>query len=275
LHLTWFILVGLLLCFVPNSSHSSAWVRDKGQGVVYYNTYLSEYSKFYQRNGNRKSQPAFYKVEFKPYIEYGLTDIYTIGFSPSLQAVGVDAGIAADQNFALQYAEFYFKNNLYYSGNFAASLENVLEVPGFYSTRETPTFGKKDYFLFSKVNGGYGYSIFDNLGGFFQVGAGIRNRFHDYFGSDSGSQFKYDLTVGLKYASNEFFIRYDSTSSLTGYKNQFNLLDRFGYKLSKLEIAALRNYNPQTAFEMGYSFDFSGRSTGSGETVKISIINKF
>jgi hypothetical protein len=250
-------------------------VRDKGEGIVYSNIYFSEYTKYYQRNGNRKAQPTFYKAEFKPYIEYGLTDIYTIGFSPSLQAVGVESGVSTDQNFALQYAEIYFKNNLYYSGNFAASLENVLEVPGFYSMHETPAFGKKDYFLFTKLNGGYGYSILDNLGGFFQIGAGVRNRFYDYLGDESGSQFKYDLTAGVRYNDNEYFIRYDSTRSLTGYKNQFNLLDRFGYKLDKIEISAQRHFNPITAFQLGYSFDVSGRSTGSGDSVKFSVINKF
>lgn len=270
----WFILA-LLLFFAPAGSYSSAWVRNKGEGIIYNNFYYSEFRKFYQQNGNRKTQPLFYKAEYKPYVEYGLTDIYTIGFSPSLQAVGVEAGGNADQNFALQYSELYFKNNLYYSGSFAASFENVLEVPGFYSTKESPTFGKKDYFLFTKLNGGYGYSILDNLGGFFQIGAGIRNRFYDYFGDESGSQFKYDITAGLRYNSNEFFIRYDSTDSLTGYKNQFNLLDRFGYKQNKFEISAQRNFNPKTALELGYGFDVGGRSTASGETVKLSIINRF
>lgn len=263
------------LIFTQNS-YASAWVQNEGRGIVFYNIYLSEFRKYYKTDGNRENQPVFYKSEFKPYIEYGLTDIHTIGFSPSLVAVAADNSTSSlDQNFAIQSFEFTIKNNLYYSSNFAASFENIFEAAGFYSVRETPTFGKKDYFLYTKLNSGYNFSLFEKFTGFIQVGGGVKNRFYDYWGNESGSQLKYDASLGITYGYNQYIIRYDATKSLTGYKTKLNLLDKFGYDTNKLEISAVRNITPKTAFEVGYSFDVAGKNTGSGETVKLSIWRRF
>jgi hypothetical protein len=268
-----FLILSLII-FVPTYSYSSAWVKDKGQGQAFYNIYLSQFNKFYKTNGNREKQPTFYKTEFKPYVEYGATNEITLGFSPSIQTVKIADLKNSDTNNALQYTEFYFKNNLYYKNGYAASLEQVLEIPGFYSERETPSFGKKDYFLRSKIYLGKGFSISDMLSGFVQFGGGIRNRFYDYFGGESGSALKADFTFGMTFGSYQYFFRYDSTRSLTGYKSRFNLLDRYGYDQDKIEISSLKNYGDY-ALEIGYSFDVTGKNTGSGDTVKFSIWQKF
>lgn len=268
-------LLFLVISLIPNQSDSSAWVRNEGEGLFFYNLYYSEFRQFYTNGGEKQSQDSFYKTEFKPYFEYGLTNEITLGYSPSLQAINTSGRFGVDSNYGLQFMEFYFKRHLFEYETYIANFETIFEAPGFYSERVTPTFGKKDYFIQPRVNLGKSWQFNEALGGFLQLGGGIKNRFYDYFGDDSGSAMKLDATIGFNITDRyQYFVRYDSTRSLTGYNSQLNVLDRFGFDLDKIEISSVTHYTTHS-IEIGYITDLSGRNTGSGETVKFSIWQNF
>ena len=82
-----FLLAISVLILFPDYARASAWVQPRAQAEFTLNNFYYETAEFYDLNGQKQDQGLFTKYAIKPYIEYGLTDRWTVVGSLELQRV--------------------------------------------------------------------------------------------------------------------------------------------------------------------------------------------
>lgn len=265
--------VFLLFLLFPKVSSASAWLiaPDETQVIVSY--YQITYGKYFNVNGNQESQSALVKNEVKPYIERGINEDFSVGFSPSFQVVSTES----DSNSALAYIDIFLKYKIFEGDFDVFSYEQKIELSGIYDERATPALGKKEPFASFRLL--YGDSFYQSEGGdrkaFFDFGLGIKTKFKELTGNDSGAMLEGDLTLGFSFGKNyEIFFQPSFKKALSTYKNQLNILDKYGYDIYKLELSFIRHFSSYDV-QVGFSKDVKGKNTGAGDGFLISLIKNF
>jgi hypothetical protein len=281
-----FVLIFFILLF-PATSLAGAWINKTGESTLINNFTAMHFNQFVDSNGVMQDRPDFLKLEYKPYYEYGLSENYGIGFSPSFQRVtgeylaAFESGI--DSNEAFTGADIFLKRKLYQSDkyHYVVSFIPMIELPGIYKEEKTPSFGKQESFWNAIVSLGFNtYSIsgqydYTNYG-YVNIEGGVRSRFSDSFTDESGSSFKASaiasLPVTQKHSLN---IGLDYTKSLAGYSTgALAFLNRYGYDSTQLSVTdyyKLRWFD----IEYGYIYQFDAKNGGIGNGLKFSIWHKF
>ncbi len=231
------------------------------------------YETFVDSDGRRVSQAKFRKYELKPYIEYGLHENYSVGFSPSFQFVSNVTAAEIDENIGLSYVDVFLKYKLYQGDYDILSYEQKFELPGIYNEKDTPTFGKKETFISSKLL--YGNSLYktNDMKVFLASEIGVKSIFNDLTGNDSGAQLEGDFILGFSFENYEIYFQPSFKKALATYKTRQNLLDRTGYDIYKAELSFLRNFGDYDLM-IGVSRDITGRNTALGSSYKVSYIKK-
>lgn len=264
----------LLLC-VPSGSLAAAWLVEPGRTQVIISQYNTIFTEYFTVDGKRRQQVAFRKQELKPYIEHGVNHKWSVGLSPSMQHVStINAAGDKDENFALAYTEAFFKYELYHGDYDVLTFQHQFEIPGIYDEQDTPTFGKKELFISEKIL--YGNTFYDDgeFKSFFNFEGGIKARFKELAGNNSGTMLEVDITLGLSFDEYEVFIQPSMKKALATYRSRLNILDKYGYDIYKLELSAIKHLD-EYDIQAGIYKDLYGKNTGSGQGFKLSVIKKF
>ncbi len=254
----------------PSVSLASAWNQQEGHTQLINNFFYNHINSYYDRNSEEVSQPDFVKFEYKPYVEYGLTNDITIGGGASLQALESEGFLTKDidSNYGLVSSEAFVRKNFYRFENQVASFEAMVEIPGFYSYGETPTFGKKDYFGTLKTSYGIGTNAF-----FINADTAIRSRFHDTIDTELGMQSISSIKGGLKHKQWELILGLNYTKSLTGYTG-FSNTNRYGFDALKNDITIAKHFG-NTTISFSAVSDMWGKNVGKSNIGIISISKSF
>jgi hypothetical protein len=245
--------------------------------------YYTFYNEFFDVSGNRNSQAVFEKFEFKPYLEYGISDDVSAGLSPSFQTVSQSNLTSTDRNSALVYTEVFLKKKIYEGESDVASVLGQIEIPGIYRELTTPFFGKKDLYAEARVLYGKNLPEIEGIGSFVNFEAGYRSRTSDTLDAESGAGVKFDLTLGMDnffsfvdkdlYVDEQIYFKLNYFKTVSRYSN-FAVLNRDGYDLLKYEVAFKTKFFDED-FEFSYYSDIYGKNTGNGQGIKISLWQNF
>jgi len=256
-------------------------VPQPGSFNLINNLTSEHYYIFKPVHGPAVYMPDFYKFEYNPYLEYGVSNEFSVGLSPSFQAVAseyfhaFDSG--EDRNYAFAYSDVFLKGKIIQSAEngYALSIIPHIELPGIYDETSTPDLGKKEQFWALYFDLGKNtYNQLYNYG-YIDIAAGFRARMEDSFSNDGGGAFILNAQTSLPiYRDLQINLGLNYTKNVASYAPNNTILSRYGYDATKLTISQIATYGG-LAIEYGYIAQVDARNTGLGNGVKLSISNKF
>jgi hypothetical protein len=268
--------------FFSLSSFAGAWLERQGNTKIINEVYYTKYPKFIDSNGNVSFTPKSMKLEYKPYIEHGLSERFAVAISPSFQKLTNERvnsqEVNKDSNYALAYTEVFLKTKLYSNekDTISVSISPFVELPGFYDESTTPFFGKKEQFFGLYADLGLKTYDIDSNSGYVNFQAGIRSRFEDAFTDESGLALKSNITSEIPANSNlSGIISVSDTKTLSGYSRTNDLLSKYGYDSLDTYLGAKHKLSSNSAIEAGYIYPIEVKNTGEGNGMKISFWHSF
>lgn len=253
-----------LLSLLPAlPAHAGGWVQEKGD-TLFINqlTYFTS-NHYYDRSGNTQKEPSFSKLEYQPYLEYGLDEAYTIGGDAYLQRAWQNGS----NNTGIADPEIFLRARLYHDNNQVFSLQPLVKLPSLYEDNSrTPRGGSRS--TDTELSLLYGRNLHwlsdrDYLDT--RLGYRVRNR-------GLNNQTKADLAIGLSPAANWQVIpalRYVRADSL-GNSATFTENGEMDYDLLKAELGVAYQLTPKDWVQLTVFDHLAGRQTGSGDGVTVA-----
>ncbi|MBY0354244.1 MAG: hypothetical protein K2Q12_00780, partial [Rickettsiales bacterium] len=133
---------------------ANPWVQKTGHGIAIVNAVAYRTSHNFDTQGEQQSQPRFSKYELNPYLEYGLSDDWTIGTSLFLHKLQQATAEADQQNWGLGNSELFVRYQLWRKSRSAVTLEPFGALPAFYANAGSPRAGRDEGDLGLAVNAG-------------------------------------------------------------------------------------------------------------------------
>ncbi|MGP9810389.1 transporter [Rhodopseudomonas sp. NSM] len=228
---------------------AAAWTLQQGQGYGYVTTTASAASKAFDGTGTQQRIPRYRKVESQAWIEYGITDWFTVIVSPSLQYVDIAAPIDASRT-GLGYTDLGGRVRLWTDGSWVVSAQTTVRIPGTYDKSNVAAIGYTDPEI--DVRGLVGYS--STLGGLPAfVDVQIAQRFRLGGPPD---EFRADITFGIRpqerwlLLAQSFNVVSEGTGSW-GYAS-------FAYH--KLQLSAVYALTSALSLQVGGYTTYAGRN---------------
>lgn len=267
-------LAALLFCsslIIPAVCQANPWLRPEGEifaalTSVYYST-----DEYITPAGDTVDQPTFTKYELNPYVEYGLTDDWTVGASLFLHALEQESPGGDLDNYGLGQTELFVRHSLWKEGRIAASVEPFLALPASYEESGQPRAGREDSDLGLALNGGYGFPLFGREH-FVQGRAAYKHRY-----GPQDDQFQLDAKLGLRVAEGWMIMPEAQWTLPTGDTSGggFSNAGTNDYELLKLQLSAVYDVSETTSLQVGAFTHADGENTGAGGGGLLSLWRRF
>lgn len=124
-----FFLAAVSLTAFRGSARAGAWLQEKGHGLLILSTTMLSGDKVFDAAGRPFSIPRYNRFDADAWLEYGLTDRFTLVVQPALRSVRVA------KPYDLRYtgfgdSSFGMRIGLWSSGDTVFSLQPMVRVPG-------------------------------------------------------------------------------------------------------------------------------------------------
>jgi hypothetical protein len=240
---------------------AGAWTQEAGSGQVINSFTFYALDQQFDSNRDLEDRGRFTKLEYSPYIEYGVTDRLTLGAQPFFQALSDEDGPGERDNAGLADVELFARQRLWKGDNAVLSVQGLVSVPGGYDPDADLPLGRDQVDVEGRVLWGAGYDV-DGIGVFYDLSAAYRKRF-----DDPGDEVSLDVTLGVKpWSGWQVLIQSFNTigvdnadgtmSEVRGSDLEF---DRY-----KLQVSVVRDITDSVALQAGAFSEFAGRNTGQG-----------
>lgn len=245
----------------PATAEAGAWTQEAGSGQIINTFTYYTLSSGFGPDGEEIDQNRFAKIEYSPYIEYGVTDTLTIGAQPFLQIIEQDRADGSVENAGLADVELFARQRLWEGENAVLSIQGLISVPGGYDPEANLPLGKGHVDVEARVLWGGGHEI-KGVSMFYDVAAAYRKR----FGGPS-DEVHVDVTLGLTpWAGWQFLLQSFNTIGV-GKADPGNTTDRgsvLEFDRHKLQLSVVRDLTERVAVQVGGFSEFAGRNTGQG-----------
>ncbi len=258
---TW-LLVFALPCFSPPPVLAAAWVQPEGE--TYLSLSVSEYESGWFRDVSgrrRKSEDGAYrKLEWKFYLEHGLTPETTLIFALPWQR----AQKLAPSNFsesAFHDMEIGFRRKLWARGVETASWQLIAGIPAGYSTEKPFRLGDGNKYLDLRYLWGRSYERIGRYG-YISLEAGIRH----FLDGEAVDQFRFDGTW-----FHPFSQKWGSQITFSGIEG-FSISDapgRNGFSLWKAGAGVVFSVSSYSDVTLRNTWDIAGKNTGDGSNLEL------
>ena len=242
----------LIIIFNANFALAGAWTQKAGEGQLISQATYYTASGGFDGNGLPLSGDLFTKAELSFYIEYGLTDQWTIGAQPRLQYIR-SAGPGFDaERFASGDWDFFLRRQVVRKGRYAVSAQGLLKVGEAYSMR-SPASGNGAQEVEARV--AFGRSIGRSwLGeGFVDVAPALRWRSGGY-----ADQVRLDGTLG-------WTVPRMKGQVLAEVHNTFGVgVGKADYDLTRVQITHVRPVWRRLSAQIGGYREIAGRGIAQG-----------
>jgi hypothetical protein len=122
-------LAAVILAAFQGEAHAGAWLQEKGHGLLIVSTTMLSGDKIFDAAGQPFSIPRYNRFDADAWLEYGLTDRFTLVLQPAFRSVRVA------KPYDLRYtgfgdSSFGMRIGLWSSGDTVFSLQSMVRVPG-------------------------------------------------------------------------------------------------------------------------------------------------
>ncbi len=258
----------MLLCGFASPAQAGAWLQKPGElQLIVTGLYYQAGSRF-DNDGKKVGQRDFTKYEVNPYVEYGLTDNYTLGANVSLQHLDD----STHSRYGLGDIELFVRRKLVQTRRMVVSVQPLFKIPSPQGDRlSSPLIGSRLPDIGSTVQLGYKFKALGRWH-YAEAEAGYRYR----YGAPS-DQYVFNATLGLNIAPDwtvmpQYFqtVRREKPIAVL-----FTESPRDDYNLSKLQLSAVYQIDPQRAVQFGVFQHVAGTNVGAGGGGLVSLWSKF
>jgi hypothetical protein len=245
----------------PLPSLAGAWPQPEGEGlaILQLTPYTAEVDRFGPGGERLAGGGSYRRIEFAPYVEYGLTRRLTVVVQPRMQTVWGDVGTAtglAQTNLALLYA-------LHLGERDAFAIQAGIGTPGVGGDDPRVAEPNADYELRLL----YGRSVaFGGVEAFGEIQAAFRRR-----SGAAADELRLDLTAGLMPAPGWMLLA--QGFSTFGLRNA----DPGGadYDMHRVQLSVVRDLAPRVSVQLGAFHELDGRNTALGTALVAALWLRF
>ncbi|HQT37998.1 MAG TPA: hypothetical protein PK231_01145 [Acidocella sp.] len=256
---------GLLLTGVVQA-HAGAWTQSAGNGIMigtfsYYQVGVQGYNQF----GRATGRGTYTQEEFAPYVEYGLTNDWTIGAQPRVQAVTQSGLPGTGHSFGLVQLNLFARYQLYRDDKNAWSVQGQIGIPGTATVR-VPQLAMPGGEYEARLLYGRNFTLGSNIHGYFDAEAAYRLESDGY-----ADQFRGDITVGVMPFKNWQVLAQSFNTVSIGHA----VPGESDYNLYRVELSAVYNVTRALAVQLGAWHDAGGHNIALGNAGIVALWWRF
>ncbi len=252
-------LSGVMLALGLGSAQAAPWPQPEGGGQVIIGGGFTRLNvQGFDNLGRPAGRGTLDQLFLQPYWEHGLTNRWTVGFSPRLQASWMDQGAIRGTGYGITEAQFFARYALWRGEGQVFSVQGGLFTPGISST-SNPRVGER--FVSTELRAGYG--IGGQIGGI-NTFASLEAAYRLRFGSNS-DEVRLDATLGARPFQN--WMVFVQSLNTIGMRN-----GRAGgtdFDVFKLGATVAYEITPRHSVMLSYVRDLAGRRVALGDTVML------
>ncbi|MGC1480521.1 MAG: hypothetical protein WA771_08450 [Chthoniobacterales bacterium] len=259
----------------PPRSWAGAWAKPQGEGLAVLSYYFYTTADQFGDGWDREDfgfDGRFTKNEWNLYVEYGLTDQFTLIGNFFLDGLAYSNEFGRDTNFGLADQEVGLRYQ--FAQSIPQALQFTVKIPGPYDVNDSPALGngqtdiELDYYI------GHAFPV-GSRWGFFDLGFGYRLRT-----AEPADELRWYLTGGIQITDwlDIYFIEASGIHGLGNDEPQFvgdNILLTTDFDLIKIGASALVEPVEGWILQAGPYWHAAGRATGAGGGFKIAVWREF
>ncbi len=230
---------------------AGAWPQEAGHGqVIVQGSWYRTHSVGTGPQGQKVPAGTYNQIELAPYIEYGLTDRWTVGAQPRAQYVtsgGMSAGGLVETNLFARYALARWGSNV-------VAVQGLVGLPGT-ATARTPYVANPHAEYEMRLLFGRGFTLGGGMSGFVDAEFAGRAR----TGGDA-NETRLDVTFGLR-PQPRWLLLAQSFNTLGLRDGRPGGAD---YSVSKLQLSAVYWPTPALGVQFGAYREIAGRNMPLG-----------
>ena len=260
--------------FIASQAYAGAWNQPRGDLYLALSEFYYTNDTYFDLDGDKQSQGRFFKSELNPYIEYGISDEWTVGANlffhyveqettQTLSVGGTTVNITADEfNYGLGDSEFFARYQLYRDNDYVLSIQPLIKTPAVYAYDRLPKAANEDWDAEVSLLGGtnFRWRGYDH---YIDTRIGYRKRFDPLL----DDQLKLDAKVGIRLDPYWTLIpaAYATLSTDLPKQATFSQSGQNDYDLAKLEtMIQYRFPDRPLSVHAGGFYHVWGRNAGSG-----------
>jgi hypothetical protein len=240
--------IGLCL-LAPSRLWAGAWTLDAGSGQVFAGGLISTSSEIFDASRQLQPIPRYNKLEGEAFLEYGVTDRFTLMVGPGLQHIDIAAPVSAERT-GLGYTELGGRYRLLLADSWVASGQVLVRVPGTFDNSNPAAIGFTDVQTDVRALLGRTFSV-GKMPAFIDLELAQRFR-----GGGAPDELRADATFGIRPAPRWLLLA-----------QSFNVISEGAgswgfpsYDYYKLQLSAVYELTPSMALQVGGFTAYMGRN---------------
>lgn len=259
------ILSTLLLLAAAGPACAGAWLEEKGNTLAIAQLTYFTSDAYFDSGGDRHAQDRFTKAEFQPYVEYGLTDAFTLGATSYLHRVEQ----TGDSNYGIGDTSLFLRTRLWQDEKNILSLQPLLKLPSAYRDDTLPRGASRSTDGELSLLYGRTLSLFSGHD-YLDTALGYRLRNHDL-----SAQYRADAALGLRVSDSWLLIPALHLIASPSVSGSFSENGEQSYDLLKAELGAAYMLNDGRWVQVSIFDHLYGKETGTGQGVSIAVAGRF
>lgn len=235
---------------------AGAWLQPKhhGQFIAQASYYSS--NEFFDSDSKKTAQPRFSKIEFQPYIEYGLLDNLTIGATAYTQQVQQ----SGTGNTGIADPEIFARTTLWKNDRSLISIQPLLKFRSQFARTGNPRGGSGSTDAELSLLYGRNLNLLSTHD-YVDMRAGYR-----YRSTQLHDQWRADASLGVEVAPNWFVTPAIRSIIATKIRDTIAFSENGDqdYDLIKLEVGVNYRFTPDRTAGLTFFDHVYGAQTGSG-----------
>lgn len=259
------LMAGLALVMLAPAARSGPWPQAEGGGQLVMSTSFQHLNvQGYDSQGRPSGRGSLDQLSVSPYWEHGLTQRWTIGIAPRLQASWMDLGYMRSNSVGLADAALFARYAVWRDNGMVLSVQGTAVTPGTAST-DSPRIAEAH----GSVEGRALFGISRAIG---SVNAfmGLEGAYRLRFGSNA-DEVRLDATMGFQPA-NGWFVFAQSLNTL-GMRNATG--NGANYSAYKAALAVSYSITPRHSIVAAYTRDLSGRNVALGDSYTLGWVYNY
>jgi hypothetical protein len=242
-------IVGIGVLELTGAAFAGAWTLDANTGAVIITGTAMQAATAFDGNNKIQAVPRYGKDEGQALIEYGVTNWFTAILQPSLQHVDVAAPFNAERT-GLGYTDIGGRARLWSDGNWVASAQAVVSIPGTRDLSNLAAIGYTDTQIDIRGLVGYSFKV-GSLPAFVDLQIAQRFRLNG-----PPDEFRTDVTFGIRPAERWLLLMqsFNVVSEGTGTWGFAS------YNYYKFELSAVYALTPKLSLQLGGYSTYWGRN---------------
>ena len=259
------LMAGLALVMLAPAARSGPWPQAEGGGQLVMSTSFQHLNvQGYDSQGRPSGRGSLDQLSVSPYWEHGLTQRWTIGIAPRLQASWMDLGYTRSNSVGLADAGLFARYAVWRDNGMVLSVQGTAVTPGTAST-DSPRIAEAH----GSVEGRALFGISRAIGSI-NAFMGLEGAYRLRFGSNA-DEVRLDATMGFQPA-NGWFVFAQSLNTL-GMRNATG--NGANYSAYKAALAVSYSITPRHSIVAAYTRDLSGRNVALGDSYTLGWVYNY